>query len=165
LITAVIKLPDLKAGKYVEKYAEQAWTELAVKDPQLFRKLRNARTHVWHHASDGSLQLIDEDLHTAFAHTGLNAVLKNSLASLGVALVPGLAKLKEGEVNAAGREVVVSITPLAFLEMGVDGYGAFLEECQRETAQSPEQKARVLTGSPSSEEHRAAKQRFGDLIK
>jgi hypothetical protein len=58
--------------------AVQAWARLQAKgiDPAEIKRLQDAG-YQWHHAKDGSMELLDPDLHAAFQHTGLASVLRH----------------------------------------------------------------------------------------
>jgi uncharacterized protein RhaS with RHS repeats len=101
-------------------YADQAWSALKLENRKLFNKLSKKRfMYHWHHAPDGSLHLVDRDLHGTYQHTGLNAIL-NKLGGVCCLLIPGAESLSQGQVSDAGRELAVEGTPL--------GIGMFLTQ-------------------------------------
>ena len=123
----------------VRDFAEQAWEALKKKDRAAYNKYwPEKENYHWHHVADGSLELIDKNLHTAYQHTGLNSVLRK-LDAAALMLIPGLAYAREGRWNDAGRDVFIEVTPLWISRLGADLLGAFFEECQRELGQLPDE--------------------------
>jgi len=156
---ATVPLSELKAGTYVAGYGDKAWAWLKLRKPEKFKELYPKKhLYVWHHAADGSLQLIDKDLHTAFQHTGLNSVLKRQLTAVAL-LIPGTEQFKKGDVNGGTREVVIAFTPIVWSEMLAEGLGAFYDECRRELY---EDKSRPLGlgRPPSAQNIEAVRRRF-----
>jgi RHS repeat-associated protein len=108
---AQVTIPNPGASNY----ASEAWKKLKKDRPDLYKKYyRLSHQFNWHHAADGSLELIDKDLHTAFQHTGLNSVLKGLGVATVCAIVPGVGAFKEGRINDGAREVAVNATPLGW---------------------------------------------------
>jgi hypothetical protein len=71
----------------------------------------------WHHSGDGQMQLVDKDLHAAFAHTGEAAIQRalNASALAGI-FAPNTADLMENGVMKGKCD-----STQAFVAAGVDG--------------------------------------------
>jgi RHS repeat-associated protein len=111
-----VKIPNPGASNYREK----AWEVLKTKHPSLYKKLwPDQENYVWHHRTDGCLELLDKDLHSAFQHTGLQSVLKQ-LGGAALGLLPGAAASRDGRINDAAREVALEATPI--------GWGSFITD-------------------------------------
>jgi len=110
-------------------YRDAAWEALRRSNPKAYELYYPKREqYVWHHAADGSLELIDKDLHEAFQHTGLNSMLRKSLSVAGL-LVPGLDQFRQGKLNEGFREVALEFTPLSWSVFFAELLGDFVDEC------------------------------------
>lgn len=136
---ASVKIKNIRASNY----AELAWKKLKEDNPRLYARLWPARyNYNWHHAQDGSLQLVDKDLHSAFQHTGLNSILRQ-LPAMGIAALPGGAALTEGRYNDACREAVWSFTPLTWISDLVAGmFGGLYDMAVEDLERSREKKVK-----------------------
>ena len=129
---------QLAQGNYASLAWEALGKSLGNRDPQKYQDLlKNSSQYVWHHAADGSLQLLDKDLHTAYQHTGLSSVLKKEAAAAGIALIPGGEQFSDGDISGGIRETLITFTPFAWAEAGASGLSGVVDECERELAEMP----------------------------
>jgi hypothetical protein len=110
-IKAEVSIPNPGASDYRKK----AWEALQKKDKTLYDKLYpEAENYVWHHKLDGTMQLIDKELHTAYQHTGLKSVLCQLLGSVAIAVIPGGEAFKDGRINDGLRDAVYDVSPIGW---------------------------------------------------
>ncbi|MCI0357229.1 MAG: HNH endonuclease [Planctomycetaceae bacterium] len=121
---ARVRIPNPGASDYADK----AWEQLKEDDLALYNELiANKDKYDWHHAADGSLQLIDRDLHSAFQHTGFNSVLQQLGGVACMMLMPaGVDKLMEGKPGEALRDAAYDAAPQSWLPQGITAYWSWL---------------------------------------
>ena len=124
-------------------YAKLAWAKLKEtmsKTPEGLREYLAIEgkydEYVWHHNLNGTLQLVDREVHTAFQHTGAYSIVRGStfysVIGAFVAALPGVEEFNVADYNGAFRSVSISFTPLSLGEFITYPLCAYYEECERQ---------------------------------